>query len=142
MRAALAVLLACLASAPAAAQEFGRLFFTPEQRAALDARRKARVPDKPAAAVVASPTTRLNGYVQRSGGPSTVFLNGEAQTENQPDSPRIASQGGDARVIMPLGESGAGVVLKPGEVLDRGSGEIRSGLGEGEIRVRRANPSR
>ena len=30
---------------PCKAQELGRLFFTPEQRSALDARRKARVPD-------------------------------------------------------------------------------------------------
>ena len=41
------MLLAAGATA-AAAQELGRLFFTPEQRAELDARRKARVPDKPA----------------------------------------------------------------------------------------------
>ena len=135
-------LLACLVSGHAAAQEFGRLFFTPEQRAALDARRKARVPDKPAAVVVASPTTRLNGYVKRSGGPSTVFLNGEAQPDNLPDSPRIAADGGDTRVVVPLGESGSSVVLKPGEILDRGNGEIRDGVGDGEIRVRRTKPAK
>ena len=51
----------------AQAQELGRLFFTPEQRAALDARRKARVPDKPAATpVTESPVTRVNGAVPAS----------------------------------------------------------------------------
>ena len=49
----------------AQAQELGRLFFTPEQRAALDARRKARVPDKPAAAC---PERRANGELAFAGG--------------------------------------------------------------------------
>ncbi|HWM43192.1 MAG TPA: hypothetical protein VNP36_12190, partial [Burkholderiales bacterium] len=73
--------LALLITGSAFAQEVGRLFFTPEQRAALDARRKARVPDKAAATVVASPTTRVDGYVQRSTGPSTVWVNGEPLPE-------------------------------------------------------------
>ncbi len=82
MKAALLFLLGLWLAAAAGAsgaQEFGRLFFTPEQRAALDARRKARVPDKPAAApTVASPTTRLDGYVVRSEGRSTIWVNGES----------------------------------------------------------------
>ena len=64
----LSALLMAIFLGTAQAQELGRLFFTPEQRAALDARRKARVPDKPAAAVVASPVTKLDGFVQRSSG--------------------------------------------------------------------------
>ena len=78
----LAGLLGAAAATGAAAQELGRLFFTPDQRAALDARRKARVPDKPAATPqVESPVTRVNGVVQRSGGKSTVWVNGEAIPE-------------------------------------------------------------
>jgi hypothetical protein len=114
----------------ASALELGRLFFTQEQRAALDARRKARVPDKPAAVTAAaSPTTRLDGYVKRSRGPSTVWVNGESIQEN------VAER--DGRVGVSVGESGARVGLKPGEVLDRGSGEVRDVIGDGEIRVRR-----
>ena len=113
----------------AQAQELGRLFFTPEQRSALDARRKARVPDKPAAAV-ASPTTRLDGYVRRSAGPSTVFVNGEPL----PEAPREREGG---RIGVPVGEGGGRVGLKPGELIDRGTGEVRDGLGGGEIRIRR-----
>jgi hypothetical protein len=132
-----------LLAGQAGAQEFGRLFFTPEQRAALDARRKARVPDKPAAATVASPTTRMDGFVRRSGGPSTVFVDGEPVTESrQPDSPRIAPRRGDARVSISVGESGTRVELKPGETLDRGSGEVRDVLGDGEVQVRPAAPAR
>jgi hypothetical protein len=115
----------------------GRLFFTPEQREALDARRKARVPDKPAAAAVVSPTTRLDGYVKRSTGPSTVWVNGEAQPDSaQAESPRIPRTT-DERVSVVIGETGARRELKPGEVLDRGSGEVRDVIGDGEIKVRR-----
>jgi len=132
-----------LAAAQAGAQEFGRLFFTPEQRAALDARRKARVPDKPAAVTVVSPTTRLDGFVKRSGGPSTVFVDGEALTEGgQPDSPRLPRRRGDDRVSIPVGESGSRIELKPGEVLDRGSGEVRDVIGDGQVKVRPGAPAR
>ncbi len=129
-----ALLIALLVPLAAAAQELGRLFFTPEQRAALDARRKARVPDKPAAApVVASPTTRLDGYVKRSGGPSTVWVNGESVTEGSAEAPRIGSN----EVSVPVGDGGSRVRLRPGEVLDRGSGEVRDVLGDGEVQIRR-----
>jgi hypothetical protein len=112
-------------------ESLGRLFFTDEQRAALDARRRARVPDKPSAApVVASPTTRLDGFVRRSQGPSTVWVNGEQAPENV--------RPGERSVQVPVGEGGARVELKPGEVLDRGSGEVRDVIGEGQIRIRRS----
>lgn len=134
MKTALGLLLALMAL-PAASQELGRLFFTPEQREQLDARRKARVPDKPAAApVVASPTTRLDGYVKRSGGPSTVFINGEPVTEGSAEAPRI----GESRTAISVGEGGARRALKPGETLDRGTGEVRDVIGEGRIDVKRA----
>ena len=134
--------LSALLAAEAAAEDFGRLFFTPEQRAALDARRRARVPDKPAAVVVASPTTRVDGYVKRNAGPSTVFVNRESLSVGyQADSPRTPRRG-DNRVSIPLGEGGSRVELRPGEVLDRGSGEVRDVLGEGQVRVRPANPGR
>lgn len=124
---------------PCAAQDIGRLFFSPEQRAALDARRKARVPDKPAAApMVASPMTRLDGFVRRSDGRSTVWVNGETLGEAGPDAPRIEpSRNTAARVSVPVGDSGARAALKPGQVLDRGSGEVRDVLGGGDIQVRR-----
>jgi hypothetical protein len=129
------VLVAGLAAAPAAAQDVGRLFFTPEQRASLDARRKARVPDKPSAQIVTLPTTRLDGYVTRSGGRSTVWVNGESVADDAPEAPRIRSNEG--RVNVTAGDGGPRVGLKPGQILDRSSGEVRDVIGDGEIRVKR-----
>lgn len=139
MKKAIACLGAALlcAAAGASAQELGRLFFTPEQRAALDARRKARVPDKPAAVpTVESPLTRVQGAVQRSGGRSTVWVNGEAIPE-QPrgEGPRVEART-PGRVSVPVGENAQRFDLRVGETLDRGSGEVRDVIGEGEIKVR------
>jgi hypothetical protein len=128
-----------LALAPGAhAQELGRLFFTPQQRADLDARRKARVPDK-AAPAVASPVTRLDGYVKRSRGPSTVWINGESMPEGAADAPRI-DRGPSGSVSIGVGEAGGRVRMKPGESLDRGNGEVHDVLGGGEIRIERSEP--
>lgn len=127
------LIAAAAAAAPAGAQDIGRLFFTPEQREALDARRRARVPDKPAPVpVVASPTTRLDGYVRRSDGRATVWVNGASVDEGSPQA--------DGRVPVNVGDSDARVRLRPGEVLDRGTGEVTDVLGPGgEIRVRRGS---
>jgi hypothetical protein len=129
----------------AQAQELGRLFFTPEQRAALDARRKARVPDKPAAApVTESPITRVDGAVLRSGGKSTVWVDGEMIPEGaQPGGARVAPRGpARGRVSVPAGDSTQRQDLRVGESLDRNSGEVRDVIGDGEIRIgpRRAAP--
>ncbi|HEX4927135.1 MAG TPA: hypothetical protein VFV74_03975 [Burkholderiales bacterium] len=125
-----------------AADELGRLFFTPSERAALDARRKARVPDKVSAPVVASPVTRIDGYVKRSQGPSTVWMNGESLNEGGSHGPRIETRGpdGEPRVSVNVGEPGNRVRLKPGESLDRGTGEVQDVIGDGDIEVRRRAP--
>jgi hypothetical protein len=133
----LLLLAACLlASEACLAEELGRLFFTPEQRQALDARRRARMPDRPSAPMVTSPTTRLDGYVQRGNGKSTVFVNGEAVPESAPEAPRI----GGSRATVNVGESGARTALKPGETLDRGTGEVRDVVPEGQVRIERRSP--
>ena len=140
--AALAAIMAGLFGATfttgAGAQELGRLFMTPEQRTALDARRKARVPDKPAATPQAeSPITRVNGAVRRTGGKSTVWVNGEAIPEGaQPGGPQVTPRAANpSRVSIPAGEGAQRYDLRVGESLDRGSGEVRDVIGEGEIKV-------
>jgi hypothetical protein len=134
-----AFLLAVLVTHAAQAQELGRLFLTPEQRTALDARRKARIPDKPAAApVVESPTTRVDGYVQRRGGRSTVWLNGVPNQEGvQADGVQVGPGRRDPRnVSVTVGENERQFELKIGQKLDRGSGEVTDVLGDGSVKVR------
>ena len=121
-RVALALVLAAAGGAARAqAQEFGRLFFTPEQRSTLDARRKARLPDKPASVTVESPTAKIDGYVMRRGGKSTVWLNGEAVPEgSQSESGVRVRPGGDpSRVSVTVGEDERQVNMKIGESLER-----------------------
>lgn len=143
LTALIGVLLAT-ASAASAAQQLGRLFFTPEQRAELDARRKARVPDKPAATLIESPSTTLDGYVKRSDGKSTVFLNGEPVTEGA-DARRaqvVPSRTDPSRAAIEMGEGGRRVPLKVGESLDRGTGEVSDVIGNGKVEInpRKAKP--
>jgi hypothetical protein len=135
-RALLAASLLLAAAPPAAAQELGRLFFTPEQRAALDARRKARLPDKPAA-VAPSPTTRLDGYVRRSSGKSTVWVDGEGMTENaQPEGMQLRRGQDPSRVTVIVGEDGRRIEMRVGETLDRATGEVKDVIGDGEVKVK------
>lgn len=131
----------CGAWAGAAAQELGRLFFTPEQRQALDERRKARIPDRPAAVIVESITTRINGQVIRSGGRSTVFVNGEAIPEGADVSgtnvvPGRADPSG-VSIVEGENDERLHLRLRVGETLDRGSGEVRDLIGEGSVTVKR-----
>jgi hypothetical protein len=133
----LALLLALLPAGPAAAQQLGRLFFTPEQRAALDSRRAARLPDKPAA-VAESPTTRVDGYVKRSSGKSTVWVDGEALPEGlQLEGLRVQRGNDPTRVTVTVGEDGRRIVLRVGETLDRATGEVKDVVGDGEVRIGR-----
>jgi hypothetical protein len=147
MRGAALLLAGALAlpAAPAAAQQLGRLFFTPEQRAALDARRRARVPDKPAAVpTVEQPSTRIDGAVRRSGGRSTVWVNGEPVPENsRADGARLQSRGRRADAVsVPLGESAQRYDLRVGETLDRASGEVRDVVGKDSVIVRPREPGK
>lgn len=112
-----AAYLALLSGAVSAEQPLGRLFFTPEQRATLESLRLA-----PATATQATPTDRVSvdGIVQRSGGPATVWINGVPQT--MPQRALVPSRKGgapavdvavparDERVRLRVGES---VIIAP-----------------------------
>ena len=65
----------------ASAQQIGRLFHSASERAALDSLRKAKShPQKPAATKSSSEPrpTQFDGYVVRSDGKSTLWVNGSA----------------------------------------------------------------
>jgi citrate lyase beta subunit len=77
----LGLLLATLAAGNASlAADLGRLFYTPTQRAQLEAARARNVTQaRPAAAATAHPQ-RFDGVVIRSDGASTSWINGRPQT--------------------------------------------------------------
>jgi hypothetical protein len=114
------------------ADDLGRLFFTPTERAQFDtARRAANQPqgEKPPLPTLelthsvrsALPTVTVNGMVLRRHGPSTLWINGESLDAN------VAAVPGDTEHVVHL-ESGAAVVtsnadvrslrIKPGQTYD------------------------
>jgi hypothetical protein len=133
----IALMLVLALPAPLQAQSLGRLFLTPEQRAALDLRRASRVPDKPATVVVESPTARIDGQVVRSGGRSTVWVNGQPVREGgQSEGLRVAPASPTAdSVSLAVGEGSRRVELKVGESMNRDTGEVRDMLGDGKAGV-------
>ena len=80
-RAAAALLLALATTGAIADEALGTLFLTPQEREKLDALRRG---DKPAAVASGEAATRgavdhaLTGYVQRSDGRTTVWIDGRA----------------------------------------------------------------
>jgi hypothetical protein len=126
--AAAAALVATL-PAPAAAQgsELGRLFYTPQQRTELDKRRASNVPAQAEVApVVQQPNVTLNGYVGRSSGKTTTWINGVPQYDT------VRSQD---PTRLPIGAAEDRRSMKVGATLDTNRGEVRDVLGDGEIRI-------
>ena len=89
----------------------GRLFYTPAQRLQLEAGRN-RATTTPANSPAPTPDTLYNGYVQRSDGTLTQWINGEPQ-------PRQHAPGKPDKLSLP-----ATPTLKPGQAFDSASGRI------------------
>lgn len=125
------LLLAAMACAPAGAAEpqLGRLFFTPQQRAALDAGRQIAAEKKsdepPRPARPRGPREiELNGIVTRSDGERTVWVNGKPYYGGAPRGVEILTdprQPAAARIRLP-GKRAAD--LRVGQRLEAGSGEV------------------
>lgn len=114
----LLLLITALSPARAQGEALGRLFFTPQQRAALDHQRAQN------RSFVSNPSldaTRLtiNGEVRRSSGHSTRWINGEADWNG--DTPRPG---------VPVGDT-----------FHPGTGEHERLLGEGRIVIRARRPA-
>ena len=103
MRASLLALLLALAAAACGAAELGTLLTTPEERARLDRLRQGE-PD-PATGAVARRPSEVTGFVKRSDGRGTVWIDGvpvdvnarRAEPLMQPGAVRGA-RGDDARL--------------------------------------------
>jgi hypothetical protein len=115
-----------LPAAPAAADELGRLFFTPQQRQELDRRRASNIQEKE---VVIESSVTVNGHVARSSGKTTTWVNGVPQydTHSSRDPARVHLQDG---------------TLKIGQTLDRARGEVKDNLQGGTVRVNPKPPPR
>lgn len=76
--------LLLLGSAQLPAQETGRLFHTPAERAQLDAEKYRLDPAH-------APAPRYQGVVRRSQGPATIWINGVPQEGQPPVAPPVGS---------------------------------------------------
>ncbi len=134
------LILLCAIPAPTLAEDsLGRLFFTPERRQAMDRQRQLNPLGTTESASSETPTLTINGIVTRSSGKRTVWINGEAQHEN--DSLGTVRARPDARhpgqvSIHPDDAPPARAAV--GDTVLRDTGETAPLLGDGQIRIHRA----
>jgi hypothetical protein len=126
-----------LAAAPAAAEEeFGRLFFTPERREALDQQRQSGVPEH-AEVPGEAPVLRIDGVVTRSSGKRTVWINGLARDDEPDDGATVSSEPADPDRVLVRTGSGPDIRAGVGDRVNPDTGETADLLGGGHIAVRR-----
>jgi hypothetical protein len=131
-----AAAIALQGSAHAEDQVLGRLFFTPERRAALDRQRHLHVEE---ARIVEGANLTLDGVVRRSSGRSTVWINGVPHDDHA-SSAEVQSRidrHDTSRVTLKAGGE-APASLKVGESINRATGEKQDGLDGGYVRTRPA----
>lgn len=114
--------LALLALPTFAADELGRLFFTPEQRALLDLARRTQ-PSASQAALESYEGVTLSGVVTRSDGKRTVWINGQPQTIGE----GVTTGRSPASASIPLPGGEGKIRLKVGQTLDPTSGKVEEG---------------
>jgi hypothetical protein len=110
----------------------GRLFLTPEQRAALDNARRNRIrAEAMVAAAQKKPkippakSVTINGVVSRSDGESTIWVNGRPTEGETEDGMRVViAPGSQSSVVLREPAKGKQVRLKVGQHADLISGRI------------------
>lgn len=115
-----------------AADELGRLFFSPERRAALDRARLFNVEEKQQ--VAEGNMLSVNGLVRRSSGKRTVWVNGVAIHENSVTDVRVVGASPRGTVSLVAGENGETRVTV-GTTVNRTTGERLDALNGGFVRV-------
>ncbi len=133
---AAALLLPAAPTAAVSAEELGRLFLTPERRAALERQRQLNIQETQQ--VIEGATLTVSGVVQRSGGKATTWVNGAPQDDqNAATGVRVEiDRANPARTTVVAGEESP-ASLKVGEAINRATRETTSGVGEGRIVVKR-----
>jgi hypothetical protein len=131
------IVLALLAQPAAGAERLGRLFFTPEERAALDTARIKKTPppvasaDAPQAAPPPEVVT-YGGLVRRSDGKTTVWLNNRAMNDKDTAAGSISGKvRPDGRVTVQSPQTGRNVDLKVGQTAELLSGTVEEGYRRG-----------
>jgi hypothetical protein len=122
------MLLSLVAPASAAADELGRLFFTPQQRQDLDRRRASNRAEEEAPQIKEGPLT-VDGHVQRSSGRTATWINGAPEY----DDPHSGGNAARVTVVPNVGEPG--ISLKVGETYERANRAVNDVLNGGEITV-------
>jgi len=112
-------------------ESIGRLFLTPAERARIDATRTNTDSGERLDVLAvgrAKPIEQIvvNGFVQRSGGPDTVFVNGESFHDERPRADDIELLRGpddESRVVVAKRNQGS-ARLKPGQAWDLHSDQV------------------
>lgn len=123
------ILLCVIAPLHAADRELGRLFHTPAQRAALDeARRNGSLHDTQAGARDPAPApvspVLVNGFVARSDGVETVWLNGTRLRMDQGSLAGVAALGDRTGSVALTSPNGSTLHAKVGQIVEPESGRI------------------
>jgi len=124
-----------VAAEASAAEPLGRLFFTPERRAALERQRLLNIQESQAQLVDGANLT-VNGVVQRSSGKRTTWINGAAQNDNSAATGvRVdVDKHNPGRATVTAGDD-APASLKVGEAINRTTREKSDGTGNAIIQV-------
>jgi hypothetical protein len=130
-----AMAMAMATPAEAAGEPLGRLFLTPEQRAALERQRRT---EADASAALQGETLRLDGIVRRSSGHRTVWLNGHATDDNGTAARRVGPRHDDPAAAVIAGDGAAPLSLRVGETVNRATRERTDGLAGGRLSIRQA----
>lgn len=120
--ASIAVLACTVPAAGFAAESLGRLFFTPAQRANLDAGKAEsmkKAPAKPPPRMV-----RLDGVVTRSDAERTVWINGRPYHNDSPEGLQVGVNPGTPGSTSILVPGKAGARVKVGQNVDLNSGRV------------------
>lgn len=119
-------------------EPLGRLFFTPERRAALERQRQLNIQETQ---TLEGATMSLDGIVVRSGGKRTVWINKQAQHDDAaPSGVAVAvPRRNPGRAVLSAGEESP-ASLRVGESINRATREKARGVDDGQITVHRAAP--
>lgn len=130
------LVLLCVALSPQLApaeQALGRLFFTAEQRAALERSRTFKAQQTPQ---TEAGSLSLEGIVRRSDGSGTAWINGRPHHVADPKQGVAIRLRPDASgATVAVGDE-APAPLNVGETIDRGTGERQSAIAKAQIRAK------